>query len=244
MAIPLNRTMRTLILRSVCVFAAPALALLPAAAAAGPFSASVTVLTVAPGLEFDLLAANAGNADAQVRVGIRYATGDGVAADPIEAAHWFRRAAQEGDVESQFNMGVLYMNGQGVPEDPAEAAYWFRRAAGQAHSRAQHNLGVLYRLGLGVEQDVAAAAEWFRRAAQQGEPSAQASLGVMHAEGVGVPQDYFEAYAWFGAAAESGEIEAVRLQASVAPQLGGETQRAEELEARYVSLYVEPFRGS
>lgn len=50
-----------------------------------------------------LRAANTGLAAAQARLGLAYATGDGAALDPIEAAKWFLLGAKGGDVAAKTN---------------------------------------------------------------------------------------------------------------------------------------------
>jgi TPR repeat protein len=42
--------------------------------------------------------ANAGDADAQVHLGIAYALGQGVPQDYVEAVSWYRKAADQGNV--------------------------------------------------------------------------------------------------------------------------------------------------
>ena len=60
-------------------------------------------------------AAEQGDADAQLDLGVRYATGEGVPQDDAEAVRWFRLAAEQGDARAQFNLGVRYDTGRGVP---------------------------------------------------------------------------------------------------------------------------------
>lgn len=50
-----------------------------------------------------LRAAQTGLAAAQARLGLAYATGEGAALDPIEAAKWFTLAAQRGDASAKAN---------------------------------------------------------------------------------------------------------------------------------------------
>ena len=60
---------------------------------------------------------------------MRFANGDGVTRDYVEAAKWYRRAAEQGVAFAQFNLGVRYVNGQGVARDPVQAYRWFSVAA-------------------------------------------------------------------------------------------------------------------
>ena len=148
--------------------------------------------------------ADAGDAEAQVDLGVRYEYGRGVVKDYAVAVYWFRRAAEQGYAPGQVSLGYMYATGLGVVRDDAEAVRWFRRAAEQGNARAQHNLGVSYRDGLGVVQDDGEAVRWFRRAAAQGHAGGQHGLGSMNATGRGTSQDDPEAVRWYRRAAEQG----------------------------------------
>jgi TPR repeat protein len=104
--------------------------------------------------------AQAGDADAQYRLGVMYAEGRGVAPNDAEAALWFERAAEQGEPMAQYNLGASYVEGTGVRKDIATAAKWFRRAADQGVALAQLNLGLLYASGVGVPQDNVEALKW------------------------------------------------------------------------------------
>src|SRR5512132_1569301 len=52
--------------------------------------------------------AERGNANAQFDLGVRYATGKGVAHNDAEAALWIRKAADQGHVQAQFSLGLMY----------------------------------------------------------------------------------------------------------------------------------------
>ena len=122
------------------------------------------------------LAADQGDADAQLNLGYMYEYGRGVRQDPAEAARWYRLAADQGDAVAQTNLGILYEYGRGVRQDPAEAARWYRLAADQGDAVAQNKLGILYEDGLGVRQDPAEAARWYQLAAGQGHAFAPSNL--------------------------------------------------------------------
>jgi hypothetical protein len=74
------------------------------------------------------LAAEQGNALAQVKLGLMYDKGQGVAQDYTEAVRWYRLAAEQGDASAQFNLGLMYYAGQGVPQDYIQAHMWFNLA--------------------------------------------------------------------------------------------------------------------
>src|SRR6266446_3364491 len=94
--------------------------------------------------------AQAGNADSEAELGLRYYNGEGVAKDQAEAVKWYRKAAEQNDADAQYNLGVCYEHGEGVTKDPVEAVKWFRKAAQQNDARAQYNLAVGFGTGEGV----------------------------------------------------------------------------------------------
>ena len=149
-------------------------------------------------------AAEQGDAEAQFKLGVSYANGEGVGEDDGEAAKWYRKAAEQGHAEAQFKLGVSYGNGWGVAKDEQEAAKWYRKAAEQGHAEAQFKLGVRYANGEGVREDDGEAVKWYRKAAEQGHALAQTNLGVMYNHGEGVAKDQQEAVKWYRRAAEQG----------------------------------------
>src|SRR5436189_2260502 len=58
--------------------------------------------------------AEAGNAESQVELGLRYEQGRGVAKDQAEAVKWYRKAAEQNYAEAQNSVGVCYEKGEGV----------------------------------------------------------------------------------------------------------------------------------
>jgi TPR repeat protein len=159
--------------------------------------------------------AQAGDAKAQVQLGIAYAAGDGVAPDDAEAARWFRKAAEQGDAAGEYSLGEMYLTGRGVPSELTEAAKWMRRAAEHGDSRGQFNLAVMYEQGQGVSKDQTEAAKWMRKAADQGLAAGQFGLGSMYAHGRGVPQSTTEAITWYRKAADQGDAPAMNNLASL-----------------------------
>jgi hypothetical protein len=118
--------------------------------------------------------AEAGNADAQIMLGIMYENGLGVPRNDSVAVTWYCKAADQGQANAQCNLGYMYYNGRGITRDYGAAATWFCKAAEQGHTSSQFNLGIMYENGLGVAQDYATAASWYRKAADQGHARAEA----------------------------------------------------------------------
>ena len=87
--------------------------------------------------------AEAGDADSELQLGLRYSDGEGVARDLAEAVKWFRKAAEQNVAEAQYNLGVCYATGLGVAKDEVEGYKWFLLAAGQGNELAKKNVAVL-----------------------------------------------------------------------------------------------------
>jgi len=93
----------------------------------------------AEALKWYHLAAAQGNAEAELNLGLLYATGQGVAQNEAEAVKWFRLAASHGNAGAQFNLGVLYYQGQGVPQNTVQAYKWLTLAAAGFPGKAERD---------------------------------------------------------------------------------------------------------
>ena len=83
-----------------------------------------------------LAKAQQGDAEAQIKIGVMYDYGRGVAQDFAAAVSWYRKAANQNNAEAQTGLGHMYTNGRGVEKDYAAANSWYRLAADQGHARA------------------------------------------------------------------------------------------------------------
>ena len=136
--------------------------------------------------------AEAGDAQAQLSLGVLYDVGQAVRRDPATAYRWYRRAAVAGLAEAQFNVAVMHDTGEGVPRDASEAALWYSRAAAHGNRRAQYNLGQLYEAGQGVPLNLEQAEIWYAAAAAD-LPAAADKLAALRrngaSRGVSRPRD-------------------------------------------------------
>ena len=119
------------------------------------------------------LAAEKGDAEAQLRLAESYATGYGVAWNHAEAFRWTFNAALQGNAEAQLTLGNYYRDGYGTGIDPVAAVKWYRLAANQGSEFAQSELGNCYREGVGVEKNLPEALRWYRMAAKGGDSFAR-----------------------------------------------------------------------
>ncbi|MBS1269722.1 MAG: putative beta-lactamase HcpC [Gammaproteobacteria bacterium] len=121
-------------------------------------------------------AANSGNRVAAFNVGVLYARGFGVQADPAEALRWYRRSASAGYANAQFNLGAAYYKGEGTQVNVGQAVFWWEKAVDQDHPDALYNLGLLYKQGKMVERDVERAVALFEKGALLGDARATQTL--------------------------------------------------------------------
>lgn len=121
-------------------------------------------------------ASRQGNHEAQYRIGLMYRDGTGIAADPAEAAYWFRKAGSNGHAEAQYEIALCFMNGKGVLQDTRVAAEWLWRAAEQGHPMASLLVARMYRDGVGMQKDLRRAAKYMSQAADAGIVEAKEEL--------------------------------------------------------------------
>jgi TPR repeat protein len=174
--------------------------------------------------------ADAGDAAAQMKLGLLYARGEGGLTNSyVEAARWYRKAADQGNSAAQFGLGELYEAGQGVPHDPGKALELYRQAADQGLPAAQYTLGFLYEAGRGVKADPVEASKWFLKAAEGGDKLAQYDIGQRYELGIGVAADRVEALKWFTLAANQGQSDSAaradRARGEMSREQVGEAQR-------------------
>jgi len=163
--------------------------------------------------------ANAGNAKAALVLGLKYADGDGVAANDGEAVRWLQRATQSGEAMAQYRLATLYERGRGVAADSTQAAVLYEQAAKRGNRRAMHNLAVAYANGAGLEKNFTEAARWFRSAAELGLPDSQFNLAVLYERGLGIRTSLADAYKWYAIAAAAGDIESKTRVGALATQI-------------------------
>jgi localization factor PodJL len=185
----------------------------------------------APTLDRVTQLANGGNAIAQTIIGLKELDGDGVPANPADAAKWLERAAGQGQAVAQYRLGAVYERGQGVTANPATATHWYQLAANQGNRKAMHNLAVAYASGAAGKKDMAEAARWFAKGAALGLADSQFNLAVLYERGDGVPQSLLDAYKWYAIAAAQGDAESKSRLGVLATQLSDDDRGAAQKSA-------------
>ncbi len=176
--------------------------------------------------------ANLGRPDAELMIGLKYLSGDGVTKNDVEAAKWIGRSAEHGNAVAEYWLGSLLQHGRGVTVDPAQALSWYQKAAAQGNRKAMHNLAIAYANGMGAPKDFMVAARWFSQAAQLGYVDSQFNLAVLYERGDGVPQSLLDAYKWYSIAAAQGDAESKARLDAIATQLSADDLAAAQKAAQ------------
>jgi TPR repeat protein len=89
------------------------------------------------------LAAEQGDAGAQLSLGVMYDNGEGVAKNDAEAVKWYRKAAEQGHAMAQSTLGTRYMNGEGIAENYVLGHMWMNLSRAQGNKTASENMKIL-----------------------------------------------------------------------------------------------------
>jgi uncharacterized protein len=123
--------------------------------------------------------AEKGDAEAELKMGLRHTSiAWGVKDDKI-AAQWFEKAARHDQIDAQYRYGLALLKGKGVVQDYKTAFYWLEKAAQQGHAQAQFALGEIYHSGIALNADIERAYLWFNLAAAQGVESAASARDIV-----------------------------------------------------------------
>lgn len=159
-------------------------------------------------------AAQAGDANAQRELAMKYFIGTELPQDYEAAAEWFKKAAQQGDVLSSAKLGDMYFNGYGVSVDYKAAMEWLQKAADKGNAQAQWDLGRAYFEGKGTKPSEDTAYSWFLKSAEQGYGPAMYGVGRAFSEGKGASRNPQTAFVWFEIGRRLGDKDS-QLSASV-----------------------------
>lgn len=150
-----------------------------------------------------LVAAQAGDKQAQFYVGHAYRAGLGTAKNGKEALKWLMPAAAGGDKQAQFELGMLYYSDE--PKDYVQALKWLQ-ASRTEPGAAEYYIGDIYFIGgYGVQQDAKKANQLNRQAAMGGDPRAMLRNSTNMYYGIGTQKDEKTAYQLIKAQAENGD---------------------------------------
>ena len=109
----------------------------------------------------------AGDAKAQVDLGLLYENDKWQLHDPAKSVDWYEKGAANGETYAMTRLGKLYEEGRGVPCDFEKAFEYYRRAAINGDLAGMGKLAGLYENGRGTLQDHASAREWYEKAIEK-----------------------------------------------------------------------------
>lgn len=166
-------------------------------------------------IQYQMLRADQGDADAQLAMGDLYYWGaHGLPRDQARAFDYFQRAADQGNARAQVALGNMYLKGEGVAASNVSALLWYNKAIQHDPPpvRALNGLGFAYFYGRGVEKNLTKAFEYFTRAAEAKEDGDSSfNAGMCLAEGLGVERNLTAALELFDYAAKShGHFDSIR----------------------------------
>ena len=98
-----------------------------------------------------------GHAEAQYRLGLLYARGEGVLQSLPDAVAWYQRAAEQGQAEAQFQLGLIHLNGVKAASGPYSPENWLRAATHRDRTATQETFDLLFPNGVEVTADAEAA---------------------------------------------------------------------------------------
>ena len=115
--------------------------------------------------------AEAGDANAQYLLALKFYKGSGEIQDPRQGFLWMKVSAEGGCLKAQKALGLLYTSAQHAPfpsEDPGEAIRMYRLAAEQGDAEAQYWLGKCYLTGYGTPVSEEEGKRWINAARAKG----------------------------------------------------------------------------
>ena len=152
-----------------------------------------------------IAAAEQGDPNAQLSLGVSYQQGLDGEKDDAKAFYWFKKAAEQGNADALFNVGMCYFFGEGVKMDAQQALYWLEKAAAQGHEYAAK---FAPQIRESINQFTAEKLSELERNAEHGDADMQYALGAVYEVGKNVEKDPAKAVYWYQKAAEQGHAEA------------------------------------
>jgi len=144
--------------------------------------------------------ADAGDLNAQYRMGQLYRDGGLVIPDGIIAHDWFEQAAKQGHMAAQYALGKLCLSKDAEVQDSSQGLHWLEEATKNGSVYAAYCLGREYLQGKFLPTDIPKATEYFQQAAEKGNPYAQYMLGKLCL----TDGNREQAYHWFVQSAQQG----------------------------------------
>lgn len=152
--------------------------------------------------------AEAGNPEAQRKLGEYYLSGKDGLTDFSKAVQWLEKAAAQNDSRACFLQADLIKKGLVRGMNKMEALKLYMKAANAGDPDAQNKLGEFYFYGDSIVpfRDCGEAFKWFKKAADKNSAAGIYNLGECYYYGLGVPgKDYAKAVDLYERSAKMGE---------------------------------------
>jgi TPR repeat protein len=169
-----------------------------------------------PGYEELVIAAEGGDADAQLAVGEALFFGQGTPRDIPRAVWQIVVASKSGSTEARTRLADFYMSGLVVPYDPRIGFRLYMESAVEKDNAARYEVANSYEFGRGVTPNSEKARIWFERIAAGNEnpevaikPRAAKSIAFCFRDGTGTAPDPAQAQMWMKKAADGGDPDAI-----------------------------------
>jgi TPR repeat protein len=136
--------------------------------------------------------AEAGDSEAQYKLGNCYRVGDGISRDDVKATLWYRKAADQGHVYAIKCMENACRSGLGIKVNLVEAASWKAKINKRTNSSEYHHLR-----GADSLRDPSLELELLFKSLNNGEAGALYQIGICYEEGTMLRRNLVEAHAYF-----------------------------------------------
>ncbi len=166
--------------------------------------------------------ANAGDAEAQYKLGKAYKTGKHAPINHKKAFKWLKEAANANHASAQYQLANIYYDGsKATKKNTSKAKQWYSKAADNGHKQANKALDAIAKLNLKQQQNQQF--DDMMTSAMLGEPEQQYELGMRYLIGFKTEPDEQQAHFWFTLAADQKHAEAMY-------QLGNQYLKGEVVE--------------
>lgn len=129
----------------------------------------------------DIAAAEAGDFDAMLSVGLRFLS-DKNNANNSDGIKWLEMSSAGGNVTAYYNLGATYQDGTSVKKDAQKAIMYLTIAAELGEVRAMNRLAGIYYKGEIVPSNDVLAVKWALCAASLGSETAKQNIEGMKAQ--------------------------------------------------------------
>ncbi len=125
--------------------------------------------------------AEAGNAEAQFRIGRLYDFGEGVEKNDVQTVFWYDAATKQSHTSAAFNLGLHFTIKDEKLINQVKAISYYLIAANNNDIEAQHSLGVMYAVITPPHRDLVEAYKWLYIAEKSGRLEATRTIRKLDA---------------------------------------------------------------